>query len=192
MKSKKKVLVTLLCAVLLVFASVMGTMAYLTDDAKVTNTFTVGDVVITMDETDVDLDGEATGEPRDTENRYKLMPGHTYIKDPIVHVDENSEDCYLFVKLENGLKGIIDVTTVEDQMIANGWICIDEGKQIYKYKEVVSGGTDVNVFANFKVKGDEVTDLAAYDNKTIVVTAYAVQEDGFDGPEHAWNATFGK
>lgn len=53
-KTKTKVLLMSLCAVLLVAASVLGTMAYLTDSKDVKNTFTVGNVSITMDETDVD------------------------------------------------------------------------------------------------------------------------------------------
>ena len=49
MKSKKKVFVTVLCAVLLVAASVLGTMAYLTSNDEVVNTFTVGNVQIKLD-----------------------------------------------------------------------------------------------------------------------------------------------
>ena len=50
MKTKSKALLLTLCAVLLVAASVMGTMAYLTSTDKVENTFTVGNVKITLDE----------------------------------------------------------------------------------------------------------------------------------------------
>ena len=53
MKTKSKALLLTLCAVLLVAASVLGTMAYLTSTAKVENTFTIGKVEITLDETDV-------------------------------------------------------------------------------------------------------------------------------------------
>lgn len=44
MKTKSKALLLTLCAVLLVAASVLGTMAYLTSSAEVKNTFTVGKV----------------------------------------------------------------------------------------------------------------------------------------------------
>ena len=43
-KKAKKVVALLLCAVLLVVGSVTGTMAYLTANDTVTNTFTVGKV----------------------------------------------------------------------------------------------------------------------------------------------------
>ena len=56
MKKAKKVVALALCAVMLVVGSVAGTMAYLTSNDSVTNTFTVGNVVITLDETNVDND----------------------------------------------------------------------------------------------------------------------------------------
>ena len=57
MKTKRKALLLSLCAVLLVVASVMGTMAYLTSTDTVTNTFTVGNVQIKLDEAAVNPDG---------------------------------------------------------------------------------------------------------------------------------------
>ena len=56
MKTRSKALVLTLCAVLLVVATVMGTMAYLTSTDTVTNTFTVGKVAITLDEAKVNTD----------------------------------------------------------------------------------------------------------------------------------------
>ena len=48
MMNKKilKVLAVAVCAVLLVVGSVAGTMAYLTSTAEITNTFTVGNVIL--------------------------------------------------------------------------------------------------------------------------------------------------
>lgn len=102
MKTKSKALLLTLCAVLLVAASVLGTLAYLTDTGSVTNTFTVGKVAITLDEAKVGADGKAlTGNDaaRVKENSYKLMPGHTYVKDPTIHVDASSEDCFIRAKV---------------------------------------------------------------------------------------------
>ena len=82
MKTKSKALLLALCAVLLVAASVLGTLAYLTSQDKVTNTFSVGSVVITMDEFDYDKDSNTEDnitvdeETRDKANSYKLLPGH--------------------------------------------------------------------------------------------------------------------
>lgn len=92
MKSKKKVFVTVLCAAALVVASVLGTMAFLTSTDQVTNTFTVGKVAITLDESSVNDAGVVQEGNRVKENTYKLIPGHEYTKDPIVHVDADSEN----------------------------------------------------------------------------------------------------
>lgn len=95
MKTKSKALLLTLCAVLLVAASVLGTMAYLTSTDTVTNTFTVGKVEIKLDETDV----TNPNGPRVKANSYKLMPGTTYTKDPTVTVLKGSEDSYVRMKV---------------------------------------------------------------------------------------------
>lgn len=187
MKTRNKALLLTLCAVLLVTASVLGTMAYLTSQDQVVNTFTVGSVAITLDETDTD--NSTSGEnDRDQANSYKLMPGHTYTKDPIVHVASTSEDCYLFVKVVNEIATIEGEQTVAAQMAAKGWVAVDgadgaDGVYVYTQNSapaVVAGGSNVTVFDNFTISGtvDNAT-LATYNNKTITVTAYAIQADGF-------------
>ena len=95
MKTKSKALLLTLCAVLLIAASVLGTMAYLTSTAKVENTFTVGKVEIKLDETDV----TNPNGPRVKANSYKLMPGTTYTKDPTVTVKAGSEESYVRMKV---------------------------------------------------------------------------------------------
>ena len=108
MKTKSKALLLTLCAVLLVAASVLGTMAYLTSTDTVTNTFTIGKVEITLDETDVT---DPTG-PRVKANSYKLMPGTTYTKDPTVTVKAGSEESYVRMKVTfNNAKEIIALCT---------------------------------------------------------------------------------
>lgn len=108
MKTKSKALLLTLCAVLLVAASVLGTMAYLTSTAKVENTFTVGKVEIKLDETDV----TNPNGPRVKANSYKLMPGTTYTKDPTVTVLNGSEASYVRMKVTfNNAKEIIALCT---------------------------------------------------------------------------------
>lgn len=185
MKTRSKVLGLAVGAVALVGASVMGTMAYLTSQDEVVNTFTVGNVAITLDEADVD--NSTAGADRDQANSYKLMPGHSYTKDPIVHVASTSEDCYLFVKVDNEIAAIEGETTVADQMAAKGWTAVEGAADVYVYTQndalaVVKGGSNVTVFDNFTVAGTvDNTTLATYENKTITVNAYAIQADGFEG-----------
>lgn len=122
MKTKSKALLLTLCAVLLVTASVLGTMAFLTSTASVENTFTVGSVKITLDEAKVTADGKPVeGAARVAENSYKLMPGHTYTKDPTIHVDASSEDCFIRAKvtLTNADKWIEIAKKYADNKVEN-------------------------------------------------------------------------
>lgn len=122
MKTKSKALLLILCAVLLVTASVLGTMAFLTSTASVENTFTVGSVKITLDEAKVTPDGKPVeGAARVGENSYKLMPGHTYTKDPTIHVDAASEDCFIRAKvtLTNASEWIAIATKYADNKVEN-------------------------------------------------------------------------
>lgn len=112
MKTKSKALLMTLCAVLLVAASVLGTMAYLTSTDEVENTFTVGNVKIALDEAKVNADGTVNGTDRVKGNEYKLMPGHTYVKDPTVTVKAPSVDSYVRMKVTfNNAAAIIDLCT---------------------------------------------------------------------------------
>ena len=123
MKTKNKALLLTLCAMLLVAASIFGTVAYLTSKTEnVVNTFTVGQVKITLDEAKVTTDGKPVdGAARVTENSYKLMPGHTYTKDPTIHVDAASEDCFIRAKvtLTNAKEWIAIATKYADNKVEN-------------------------------------------------------------------------
>lgn len=205
MKTRSKALLLMLCAVSLVTASVLGTMAYLTSTAEVKNTFAVGSVSITMDEEDVDNDSDTSdnvtvdGVVRDKANSYKLMPGHTYTKDPIIHVGSGSEDCYLFVKVVDEISEIEADTTVAAQMADMGWVKVDGTENVYVYTidkqnpAVVTASADVTVFESFTVRGDVTGSvLEGYKDKTITVTAYAVQKDGFETKtaSQIWDTAF--
>ena len=118
MKTKSKALLLTLCAVLLVAASVLGTMAYLTSSAEVKNTFTIGKVEIKLDEAKVTADGiPVEGAARVTANSYKLMPGTTYTKDPTVTVKAGSEESYVRMKVTfNNAAEIIALCTDPDMV----------------------------------------------------------------------------
>lgn len=187
MRTKTKALALALCAVLLVVTTVFVTMAFLTSKDTVTNTFTVGKVTITLDEADVKSDGTyvSNKDARVDANEYKLIPGHTYIKDPTIHVADDSEECWLFVKVENGLANAEaeGATSIESQMAAKGWAKV-EGTDVYAYATKQAAGADIVVFDNFKIAG--TTDVSLYETAEIVVTAYAIQADGFATAAAAW------
>lgn len=197
MKTVRKSLILAACAIMLVCATIAGTLAYLTAQESVENTFTVGNVGIKLDETIVKPDGtpvvgEGAGRTEDG-NQYKLLPGKTYTKDPKITVNADSEESWLFVKLENGIKNIATTSTIESQMMANeNWTLIDKDHNIYAYKEMVEAGDEIPVFNSFTIDRDvDATELGEYTDAKIVVTAYAIQADGFESAQAAWNTTFG-
>lgn len=192
MKNGKKKLWLALSAAILVLSAVAGTIAYFTDNDSDANTFTVGNVKITLDEAKTDENGEpVAGADRVTANTYKLLPGSSYTKDPTVHVADNSGDCWVFVKVVNEIEAIESAgKTVAGQMAENGWTLVPGETNVYAYKEAVEGGTDLPVFESFDIDGDSVTGsvLEAYEGKTITVIAYAIQAAGFGDYNAAWAA----
>lgn len=187
----KKSIALVMMAVLLVAASVMGTLAFLTSTDTVTNTFTVGKVAITLDEAKVNEYGEAdTSASRVKENTYKLIPGHEYTKDPTVHFAAGSEASWLFVKVENGIAAIEDDKKIADQITANGWTALTgvDGVDGVYYKQVAANTSaaaiDYPVFGSFKLKGD--AEVKNYETAKVTVTAYAIQADGFTTAAAAW------
>lgn len=207
MKNKanlKKWALIVVSAMLLVCVSVGATIAYLTSTDKVENTFTVGKVAITLDEAKVNVNGQPTDEegnvldvaaaPRVEANGYKLMPGHTYTKDPTVHVAAGSEDCWVFVKVENGIS---DFETTEEgksivsQILGNKWNVLATETGVY-YKKYTSNSAvvDMKVFEQFKIadNANTLTGWADVSKAKVTVTAYAIQADGFDTADKAWTA----
>ncbi len=208
---KFKALLVVACALLLVAASVFGTMAYLTSTDEVTNTFTVGSVAITLDEADVKLDGtyETNHDSRVKANDYKLLPGHEYIKDPTVTVLEGSESSYVrmlvTISNANALKEVFGDDFLPEKYVkgwdSTAWIAsgITENTTAntityeFRYKETVAAPTaDVvldDLFESFTVPGSVNNDqLAKLKDMTITVVAHAIQADGFDNADAAWAA----
>ena len=211
MKTRSKALLLTLCAVLLVAASVLGTMAYLTSTDTVTNTFTVGSVAIKLDEAKANPDGTLVeGADRVKTNAYKLLPGHIYSKDPMVTVLSGSEPSYVKMTVTfskaNELDAIFaptgaDLTSIFKGYNAANWIAKGNTKDTtantrtyeFWYKEAVGAPTaDVALdalFDSITVPG-EITgeQLETIKGMTITVNAYAIQADGFADATAAWAA----
>ena len=188
----------------------MGTLAYLTSTATVKNTFTVGKVAITLDEAEVTEYGEAvTPASRVKENTYKLLPGHTYNKDPMVTVLAGSEPSYIKMTVTfskaNELDAIFaptggaDLISIFKGYDAANWINKGNTKDAtantrtyeFWYKEAV-GAPDGDValdalFDSITVPG-EITQkqLETIADMTITVNAYAIQADGSTDAADAW------
>lgn len=210
MKTTKKALLLTLCAVLLVAASVLGTMAYLTSTDEVQNTFTVGQVSIKLDEAKANTDGTLVeGADRVKANSYKLLPGHTYAKDPMVTVLNGSESSYIKMTVTfskaNELDAIFDpdgatLTTIFNGYDSNNWTYKGNTKNAadntrtyeFWYKEAVAA-PDGNValdalFDSITVPGSITNEqLKTIEGMTITVNAYAIQADGFTDAADAWS-----
>lgn len=213
MKTRNKALLLTFGAVLLVAASVLGTLAYLTATDKVVNTFTVGSVKITLDEAKVDADGkvvEGEGAGRVKVNSYKLMPGHTYAKDPTVTVKARSENSYvrMLVTISNAsaLKEVFGENFLPENYVEGWdsatWVSAKEVKgddtadtvtYEFRYKGTVAAPTaDVvldDLFETFTVPGIVTNEqLAKLEGLEITVVAHAIQADGFENADAAWEA----
>lgn len=148
MKTAKKAMLMTLCAIILVVATVFGTMAYLTSTDEVENTFTVGNVKITLDEAKVNTNGSPVeGADRVKANEYKLMPGHTYTKDPTIHVDAASEDCFIRAK--------VTLTNAKE------WIAIATKYADNKVENIIKG-TDDNIWWVSQPAVDETANTVTY------------------------------
>lgn len=171
----KKALFIMLSAVLIVCATVAGTLAWLTDTtAPVVNTFTVGDINITLTESEnLDL---------------KMVPGQSIKKDPKVTVKAGSEACWLFVKVDKSVN-FDGFMTFE---MADGWIALSGHAGVY-YRNVdaTNADTGFDVLKDKKVMVLETVtktmlEGAKTNAPTLTFTAYAVQKDGIDDADTAW------
>lgn len=106
----KKRILTVALVVALLATCFAGTYAYLQDSKAQTNTFTTGNVLISLNEAKVEKD-EATGNlvaKKDAEGKverttadqeYKLFPSMTVTKDPTITVKADSEDAWVAAKV---------------------------------------------------------------------------------------------
>ncbi|MCQ2512503.1 MAG: SipW-dependent-type signal peptide-containing protein [Lachnospiraceae bacterium] len=169
---KKKIIVICAVVALALAAIVGGTLAYFTDTKEATNTFTVGNVKITLDEAAVKYDSEthkwATDSTADRvtainfgkEGEAGIYPGAVLPKDPTVH-NKGKNDAWIRVKVTltnySAFKdaaekhNITDLSTIFGGHDENSWklagtpvvdSAVDTVTYSYLYKEVVPAGED--------------------------------------------------
>lgn len=186
---KKKL--TMVAALVLVFAlGVTGTLAYLTAKTNtITNTFTVGNVAITLTEHQYDETNTTSAKmvnnqlvPVTNSQTYPLIPGTIYYKDPTVAVDAASEDCWLFVKFEESNTTYL---SYESELTAdNGWTQGEgtgDGKDGIPtnvwYREVKKNDTAKSwgLLAGSAVEVNTSVTNGVTDAPSLAYTAYAAQ-----------------
>lgn len=178
----KKRVITIIAAALLLCCAVGGTLAWLIDKTdSVVNTFTAGDVDIDLKETTTD---------------YKMVPGNTIIKNPIVTVNGGSEACWLFVKVEKSanfddfMTYEIDNTWWKQLTNADGTVV--EGVYYCEVPATTDGEVSHGVLKDNRVlvKEDvtkaQLNALTKDTYPTLTFTAYAIQKDKIATAAEAW------
>ena len=183
---------TLMLALILVVGCVAGgTLAWLTATSEaVTNTFSVGDINITLKEHNLQTDGTLGTTEVQANDTYKIVPGSTQPKDPFVTVNANSEKCWLFIRIvetNNTMTVGENTEKLVNYAVADGWTAVPEHAGYY-YRVVDAAATDttMNVFAgntayangcvtyNENITKGQVT---ANNKPVIKITAAAIQHD---------------
>lgn len=208
---KRKLVLLVLCAVLLVSASVAGTLAYLISHDETVNVFTVGQVDIKLDEVKVSPDGKPVdGEERVKENKYHLLPGMTYTKDPTITVSGGSEDAYVRMLVTINRSSQLDalfapsganLTDIFGGYDNTVWIYEGETRDAaentityeFRYKQIVGKtASDTPLEPLFKsltipdsFSGDDMKTISGLEIK---VVGNAIQTAGFDDEDSAWEA----
>lgn len=122
----KKKIITIGLVVALLAICFGGTLSYLIDSKEIKNTFTAGNVYISMDEAvvkNVNGDLVADGNARTTSTRnYHLYPGMTVTKDPTIYV-EGTEAAYVAAKvtIQDTITGAEETKTLHDLIGVPGY-----------------------------------------------------------------------
>ena len=171
---KKKIIALCLCIAMIAIAVVSGTLAYFTDDDSKTNTFTVGNVSIVLNEPNWDTTGAAEA--------LDAYPGEALAKDPTV-TNDGKNPCFVrisitgldkFVEKYGQDAKIIYRTGYVDNVLGDNWELHNDG-YFYCTKVLQPGESTDALF-------DQIVIPFALENNEpaegIVVNAYAVQAQG--------------
>ena len=189
-----KLVVAMLAVTLLIGCAIGGTVAWLTAKTEaVVNTFTYGDINITLAET------------KPVNQRAEIIPGVNIEKDPKVTVNPNSEACYLFVKITEENWPTFTETDGTTKKVSYGiptdWKPLAGETGVY-YREVDAATANAGV-SYYILKGDEtyphgvvtvsenltkneVNSITTTTQPKLTFTAYAVQKDGISTAADAW------
>ena len=209
--TKKKILALALVAVIAITAIAGASLAYFTDTKTAENTFTMGNVKIVLDETDItNPEGD-----RVTRNAYDVYPGAVVTKDPIVHnTGKNGAYIRATVNVNNWMnlcaayypdfeynfpqEGYRDSLKLLVGELGEGWSVVDvvagdkfeigcfDAKFILKYDGVLASGADTTAMFQKVIIPTAIDNANADSFKSVTVVAQAIQENGFD----SWEAAF--
>ena len=209
--TKKRFVAILLCVTLVALAAIGATFAYLTDSKTVNNTFTMGNVAIKLDETNVN---DPTGD-RVTSNAYNVYPGAVVTKDPIVHnTGKNAAYIRATVNVSNWMNlcaayypesgfeftkpGYEKSLELLVGTLGEGWSVVGveagdtftigqfDAKFILKYDGELAAGDDTTAMFQTVTIPTGIDNASTDSFSGVKVVAQAIQADGFD----TWEAVF--
>lgn len=171
----KKILTIIASLALVAAISIGGTLAYLSAQTnEVTNTFTFGNMSLTLTET--------------YQQDSKIYPGAVIEKTPVVSVGAKSEPCYVYAKINNGFGNYATLNISDD------WTLVTGSTNIYRYTSVVDNSASdaalplTALFTTVTIDGASVTsaNIDTVAANTIVIDAFAYQANGTaDTPANA-------
>lgn len=208
---KKKFLILTLSFALVICAAVGTTYAWLTHSTgKIVNTFTVGNVNIElwemyMKKIPTGVSGQYSEILYNADTRrgdytatdFKIIPGNSQRKQPYVKVTEDSEECYVYIAVNDGFAGytvkdsdgsdvravsyIINDNTVKSDCY---WVKVkdlDDSVTLYRYNITIGGTGKVeqtmsalfdNVYYSQYIDSEDILSL---NGKNIEIKAFAIQ-----------------
>ena len=169
--NKKKILVLAVSVCLVAILAIGGTLAYFTDEEEATNTFTVGNVDITLTEPN----WEGTG----SQDAPEVYPGEPLAKDPTV-TNTGANPCFVRIKV-TGLDCLAPAGNI--QLRTGGVIGAlgadwEKSGDYYYYKKVLAVGESNSALFDHIVIPTGLENGDAETEFNVVVTAEAVQAQG--------------
>ena len=196
----KKLVTTLVACALVGVVGVGGTFAYLTANTnEVQNTFTIGSVhfdldngldesLATRDDSGVyQLD---TTDRRLTQEYADILPGETVVKDPTIHMADDSEMAWVFAEVKYDPTQVASInyntaewTVITDITLPAGRVILYHNSQLGKYVSDVSMN-DSKIFTSVTFED--------MDNDTVInsidIDAFAIQASAYATPMAAYSA----
>lgn len=170
---KKRMIALAMACTLTVGCAIGGTLAWLVaDTGTVTNTFTIGDVKIDLEETGA----------TELSKNYDFVPGDKLAKDPHVTVQAISEPCYVFIKVteanmipvQNSNNDIVDA--LDYSINTDVWteLSVTEAASgvTYYYKELTEKTTQNTTYYILNGEGD-----SEYKNGVVTVSEYVTKDN---------------
>ena len=211
--NKKKTIIA--AVVLLAVLVVGGAIAYFTDTESKTNTFTIGNVDITLTEDGWDALADTNNNelPDVAED---MMPGESVTKDPTINNVSTKNPAFVFAKVEVPCTTIVAPATTSEEIFTYtpnaGWTelstaavaCTSGGTATHVYYYGTGGTltplakatddthptpTSAPVFSSVTLRSTLKGNEGLNGNKNIVVTGYGIQTEGLTSvtPADVWN-----